>query len=102
MLEHGTDNGDVKRTERFRQTIDVAVVNFGFRIQESVAKPVGVFPLLDFRAVLRGPALRIAEVGFVFEGQDVCCAPSRWSNERTREAPFFSASKLRKPVAVPT
>jgi len=51
----------VKLAELRGQIVDVAVVNLGL-VESSrpmVTKPVGVFPLLDLRAILPGPSLGV-------------------------------------------
>jgi hypothetical protein len=67
MFQDRADDGDVEWAERSRQLVNVAVENLGFRAEQSMAQPVGVFPTLDLSAVLFRPARPIAIIEFVFE-----------------------------------
>src|SRR5437764_12793821 len=67
MLQDGADNRDVEFAEVGRQIVNVAVKNFRARAEQTVTKPVGVFPALDLGAILLGPAGVVAVGWLVFE-----------------------------------
>src|SRR5438270_6779290 len=67
MFQDRADDRDVEFAEFCRQLVNIAVENFGFRAEQSMAHPVRVFPALDLSPVFLRPARPVAIIQFVFE-----------------------------------
>src|SRR5207237_7828668 len=70
VFEHSPDDYNVELSERGRQLINVSVEDLRARLQEPVAEPVRVLPLLHLRAVEFGPPLAVLVVELVLERQE--------------------------------
>src|SRR5215204_31638 len=97
MFENRTNDSYVKLAQLSGQSINVSVIDFGFRVEQAMTKPVGILPLINFLVVLLNPPRWISKGKFVFEGEKVLLTCIINIKRKDAARTVFFSFKTKKP-----